>query len=270
MGKTAALRRAFTSITGEIVVIQDADLEYDPEEIPLLIEPIVKGAADVVFGSRFRVRKAGRVIYFYHYLANVILTFISNLLTNLNMTDIESCYKAFKSPILQNMTITSKRFGIEIEMTAKIAKLKGVRVYEVPISYYGRSYEEGKKIYFSDGIWAFWYVVKYNWFCSIDENLDNIEGAYQGDQNGDGIIDDFTPHILDECGVCNGDGIVVGTCDCYGNVEDCVGVCGGSAILDKCGVCNGDVTTCEEISGCTYPEAINYNSDATKDDGSCE
>ena len=171
MGKTAALRRAFTSITGEIVVIQDADLEYDPEEIPLLIEPIVKGVADVVFGSRFRVRKVGRVIYFYHYLANVMLTFISNLLTNLNMTDIESCYKAFKSPILQNMTITSKGFGIEIEMTAKIAKLKGVRVYEVPISYYGRSYEEGKKIYFSDGIWALWYVVKYNWFCSIKKSF---------------------------------------------------------------------------------------------------
>ena len=168
MGKSAALKRAFTSITGEIVVIQDADLEYDPEEIPLLIEPIVKGVADVVYGSRFRVRKTGRVIYFYHYLANLMLTFFSNLLTNLNMTDIESCYKAFKSPILQNMIITSKGFGIEIEITAKIAKLKGVRVYEVPISYYGRSYEEGKKIFTRDGVWALWYIFKYNCFCSTE------------------------------------------------------------------------------------------------------
>ena len=133
-----------------------------------MIEPIVKGLADVVYGSRFRIRKTGRVIYFYHYLANVMLTFISNLFTNLNMTDIETCYKAFKSPILQNIIITSKRFGIEIEMTSKIAKLPGVRVFEVPISYYGRSYEEGKKILLSDGMWAFWYIIKYNCFCSTE------------------------------------------------------------------------------------------------------
>ena len=165
-GKTAALKIGFTAISGDIVVIQDADLEYDPEEIPSLIEPIVKGWADVVYGSRFRVRKTGRVMYFYHYLANVMLTFISNLFTNLNMTDIETCYKAFKSPILQNMTITSKGFGVEIELTAKIAKLRGVRVFEVPISYYGRGYEEGKKIHSIDGIWALWYIIKYNCFCS--------------------------------------------------------------------------------------------------------
>ena len=165
-GKTAALKLGFTAISGDVVVIQDADLEYDPEEIPSLIEPIVKGWADVVYGSRFRVRKAGRVMYFYHYLANVMLTFISNMFTNLNMTDIETCYKAFKASILQNMTITSKGFGIEIEMTAKIAKLRGVRVFEVPISYYGRSYEEGKKIHSIDGIWALWYIIKYNCFCS--------------------------------------------------------------------------------------------------------
>ena len=167
-GKTAALKLGFTAISGNVVVIQDADLEYDPEEIPALIGPIVKGLADVVYGSRFRIRKTGRVMYFYHYLANVMLTFISNLFTNLNMTDIETCYKAFKSPILQNMIITSKRFGIEIEMTSKIAKLSGVRVFEVPISYYGRSYEEGKKILLSDGIWAFWYIIKYNCFCSTE------------------------------------------------------------------------------------------------------
>jgi len=164
-GKTAALKMGVTAISGNVVVIQDADLEYDPEEIPSLIEPIVKGLADVVYGSRFRVRKTGRVIYFYHYLANVMITFLSNLFTNLNMTDIETCYKAFKSSILQNMTITSKGFGIEIELTAKIAKLKGIRVYEVPISYYGRSYEEGKKIHTIDGIWALWYIIKYNCFA---------------------------------------------------------------------------------------------------------
>ena len=167
LGKTAALKIGFTTISGDVVVIQDADLEYDPEEIPSLIEPIVKGLADVVYGSRFRIRKTGRLIYFYHYLANIMLTFFSNLFTNLNMTDVETCYKAFKSPILQNMIITSKGFGIEIEMTAKISKLPQVRVFEVPISYYGRSYEEGKKIHLSDGVWAVWYIIKYNCFCSI-------------------------------------------------------------------------------------------------------
>ena len=170
-GKGKAIRTALQEISGEIIIIQDADLEYDPEEIPALIEPIVKGLADVVYGSRFRIRKTGRVMYFYHYLANVMLTFISNLFTNLNMTDIETCYKAFKSPILQNITITSKGFGIEIELTAKIAKLKGVRVFEVPISYYGRSYEEGKKILISDGMWALWYIFKYNCFCSIKKSF---------------------------------------------------------------------------------------------------
>ena len=171
LGKTAALKIGFTTISGNVVVIQDADLEYDPEDIPSLIEPIVKGFADVVYGSRFRIRKTGRVIYFYHYLANMILTFFSNLFTNLNMTDVETCYKAFKSPILQNMIITSKGFGIEIEMTAKISKLPLIRVFEVPISYYGRSYEEGKKIHLSDGLWAVWYIIKYNCFCSIKKSF---------------------------------------------------------------------------------------------------
>ena len=170
-GKTAALKLGFSAISGDVVVIQDADLEYDPEEIPSLVEPIVKGLADVVYGSRFRIRKTGRVIYFYHYLANVMITFLSNLFTNLNLTDIETCYKAFKSSILKNMIITSKGFGIEIELTAKIAKLKGVRIYEVPISYYGRSYEEGKKIHTIDGIWALWYIIKYNCFCSTKKSF---------------------------------------------------------------------------------------------------
>ena len=171
LGKTAALKEGFKKIKGDIVVIQDADLEYDPEEIPSLIEPIEKKLADVVYGSRFRIRKTGRVMYFYHYLANVVLTFFSNLFTNLNMTDIETCYKAFKSSILKNMTITSKGFGIEIEMTAKISKLRGIRVFEVPISYYGRSYEEGKKIHTIDGVWAVWYIIKYNCFCSINKSF---------------------------------------------------------------------------------------------------
>ena len=170
-GRGAAIRAGFKEVTGTIVVNQDADLEYDPEEIPSLIEPIVKGWAEVVYGSRFRVSKSGRVMYFYHYLANVMLTFISNIFTNLNMTDIETCYKAFKSSILQNMTITSKGFGVEIELTAKIAKLRGVRVFEIPISYYGRSYEEGKKIHAIDGIWAIWYIIKYNCFCSIKKSF---------------------------------------------------------------------------------------------------
>jgi len=170
-GKTAALKTGFSAITGDIAVIQDADLEYDPEEIPSLIEPILKGKADIVYGSRFRVRKAGRVMYFYHYIANTIITLLSNVFTNLNMTDVETCYKAFKAPILKNMTITSKGFGVEIEMTAKIAKLPNIRIYEVPISYYGRSYEEGKKIHMSDGFWALFYVFQYNCFCSVDKSF---------------------------------------------------------------------------------------------------
>lgn len=160
-GKTAAVTAGFAVSKGEIVIVQDADLEYDPAEIADVIAPIVEGRADVVFGSRFMVRRAARVVYFYHYLANKSLTFLSNLFTNMNMSDVETGYKAFRGEIVREMIITSTRFGFEIEVTAKMAKLK-CPVYEVPISYYGRTYEEGKKIGLKDGIHALWYILKYN------------------------------------------------------------------------------------------------------------
>jgi glycosyltransferase involved in cell wall biosynthesis len=166
-GKCAALKAGFAATTGKIVIVQDADLEYDPSEIPELIQPILDGRADVVYGSRFLVRRSARVLYFYHYLANKGLTLLSNLLTNVNFTDVETGYKAFRGDIIRNMTITSKGFGIEIEITAKIAKL-GCAIYEVPISYHGRTYEQGKKIGFSDGVAALWYILKFNLFCSLD------------------------------------------------------------------------------------------------------
>lgn len=160
-GKTAAIRRAVREVSSPLTIIQDADLEYDPSEISYVIETLVSGEADVVYGSRFLVRKAARVLYFYHFVANKALTLLSNLLTNLNMTDIETCYKAFRTPILQKMPITSRGFGMEVEITAMISKTKA-RCYEVPISYYGRTYDEGKKIGLIDGIYAIWYIGFYN------------------------------------------------------------------------------------------------------------
>lgn len=160
-GKTEALKAGFAATSGEVVIVQDADLEYDPTEIADVIAPILNGNADVVYGSRFMVKKATRVLYFYHYVANKGLTFLSNILTNLNMTDVETCYKAFRGEIIRNMIITSSGFGFEIEVTAKVAKLK-CAIYEVPISYYGRTYEEGKKIGFKDGLAALWYILKFN------------------------------------------------------------------------------------------------------------
>ena len=165
-GKTAALRTGFALTSGEVVIVQDADLEYDPAEIYGVIRPILQGHADVVFGSRFLVRRAARVLYFYHYLANKFLTYLSNALTNLNMTDIETGYKAFRGEIIRNLTIVSSGFGFEVEVVAKIAKLK-VAIYEVPISYYGRTYAEGKKILFRDGLIALWFVIRFNLFCSL-------------------------------------------------------------------------------------------------------
>lgn len=164
-GKTAALRTGFALTEGEIVIVQDADLEYDPQEIPEVIIPILEGHADVVFGSRFLVRRAARVLYFYHYLANKLLTFLSNTLTNLNMTDIETGYKAFRGDIIRNMIIVSSGFGFEVEVTAKVAKLEAA-IYEVPISYYGRTYREGKKIGLLDGLLALWLIFRFNLFCS--------------------------------------------------------------------------------------------------------
>ena len=165
-GKTEALKTGFALTRGDVVIVQDADLEYDPADIPIVIGPILEGNADVVYGSRFLVRRATRVLYFYHYLANKFLTFTSNLFTNLNMTDVETGYKAFRGEIIRNMIITSTGFGFEIEVTAKVAKL-GCRIFEVPISYYGRTYEEGKKIGVKDGIQAFWLVFRFNVFSSL-------------------------------------------------------------------------------------------------------
>lgn len=164
-GKTAALKRGFAVSTGDVVIVQDADLEYDPQEIPCLVEPIANGEADVVYGSRFLVRRAARVLYFRHYMANRLLTFLSDLFTDMNLTDVETGYKAFRGEIIRQMIVESSRFGFEIEVTAKIAKLS-CRVYEVPISYHGRTYEEGKKIGFADGLAALFYIVKYNLFCN--------------------------------------------------------------------------------------------------------
>jgi glycosyltransferase involved in cell wall biosynthesis len=172
-GKTAALRRGFEISRGAIVIIQDADAEYDPSEIDPVIQPILNGHADVVYGSRFLVRRAARVLYYYHFLANSFLTRLSNLMTNLNMTDVETGYKAFRGEIIRNMIIKSRGFGVEIEVTAKIAKL-GVRIYEVPISYYGRTYQEGKKIGLMDGILAIWYIFRFNLFCSLGQSFKTI------------------------------------------------------------------------------------------------
>ena len=169
-GKCAALKAGFAVSTGEIVIVQDADQEYDPAEIPEVIQPIVEGHADVVYGSRFLVRRAARVLYFYHYLANKGLTLLSNLLTNVNFTDVETGYKAFRGTIIRNMVIVSEGFGIEIEVTAKIAKL-GCAIYEVPISYHGRTYEQGKKIGLSDGVAALWYIVRFNLFCDLKSSF---------------------------------------------------------------------------------------------------
>jgi len=165
-GKTAALRTGFAASTGDIVLVQDADMEYDPVDIPELIAPISQGIADVVYGSRFMIRRAARVLYFRHFLANQFLTFLSNLLTDLNLSDVETGYKAFRGEIIRNMIIETRGFGFEIEVTAKVAKLK-CRVYEIPISYHGRTYEEGKKIGFKDGLDAIYYIFKYNLFVSL-------------------------------------------------------------------------------------------------------
>lgn len=160
MGKGAALRSGFAAATGDIVIVQDADLEYDPAQYPYILRPILEGRADVVYGSRFQGGQPHRVLYFWHRIGNGLLTLVSNMFTNLNLTDMETCYKAFRREIIQSIQIRENRFGFEPEITAKVARMR-CRVYEVGISYYGRTYDEGKKIGWRDGLRAIYCIIKY-------------------------------------------------------------------------------------------------------------
>lgn len=167
MGKGASLRSGFEHVAGDVVVVQDADLEYDPRDYPVLMEPIVADQADVVYGSRFMGGNPHRVVYFWHMKGNRFLTLLSNMLTNINLTDMETCYKMFRREMLHSIVIEEKHFGFEPEITAKVARL-GCRIYEVGISYHGRTYEQGKKIGWKDGVRAIYAILKYNIFKTAD------------------------------------------------------------------------------------------------------
>jgi glycosyltransferase involved in cell wall biosynthesis len=161
-GKGASIRTALEKVTGDVIIIQDADLEYDPNEYNRLLQPIVDGYADVVYGSRFTGNGPHRVLFFFHTIGNKLLTFFSNLFTGLNLTDMETGYKMFKTSILKQVVLKENRFGFEPEITAKISKIKKIRIFEVGIAYYGRTYSDGKKVNWADGFWAIWCVLKYN------------------------------------------------------------------------------------------------------------